>query len=142
LPEAERGRVLGFEHAGISVADLEAMTAWYETALGLELEGSFEFPRIELQGRVLGGHGYRVELIQQEGSERDPHRDPDPARSLRWRGLGHICIRVEGIEAMFEALLAAGAESRIAPRPSPLSGCRYAYVNDPEGNQIELMEYE
>lgn len=142
MPEAGRERVLGFDHAGISVADLEAMRAWYESALGLELEGSFEIPQIELRGHVLGGHSYRVELIQREGSEWDAHRDPDPGRSLRWRGLGHICIRVQGIEAMFEALVAAGATARIPPRPSPLPGCRFAYVNDPEGNQIELMEYE
>jgi catechol 2,3-dioxygenase-like lactoylglutathione lyase family enzyme len=140
LPEP--AGVIGFEHAGISVADLEAMSKWYATALGLEVEGSFEIPQIDLCGTVLGGNGYRVELIHQEGSKQDPHRDPDPGRSLRWRGLGHICLRVERIEETFEALVAAGATALFTPRPSPLSGRRFAYVNDPEGNQIELMEYE
>lgn len=134
-------RLLGFEHAGISVADLEAACEWYETALGLEAEGDFEFARINLRGRVLGANGFRVELIEQEGSRDDPYRHPDPGKSLRWRGLGHVCIRVEGLEAAYDSLLAAGASAVIAPRRSPLEGRRYAYVNDPEGNQIELMEY-
>ena len=37
-------------------------------------------------------------------------------------------------------LLAAGAASRLPPSPSPEPGVRIAFVADPEGNLVELLD--
>ncbi|MBS1886074.1 MAG: VOC family protein [Actinobacteria bacterium] len=137
---ADSGRLLGFEHIGVSVADLEAMVAWYSGALDLEVEGDFEIAALGVRGSVLSRAGFKVELIEMEGSAGDPNAELGPGAALSRRGLGHVCLRVAGIEAFYEVLLARGAVAMIAPRPSPLPGWKYAYVGDPEGNRIELME--
>jgi catechol 2,3-dioxygenase-like lactoylglutathione lyase family enzyme len=140
LPDG--GAVVGFEHVGLSVADLAAMSEWYESALGLEPEGDFEVDgrRLSLRGRILARDGFKVELIEARGSEPDPMAGADPGAALARRGIGHVCLRVEGVDAVYESLLESGATPMVPPRPSFLAGWRYAYVADPEGNLIELME--
>lgn len=140
MPDA--GSVVGFDHVGISVADLAAMGEWYERALGLEPLGDFELDArgISLRGRMLGGEGFKFELIEMRGSEPDPLAGAGPGAALARRGIGHICLRVEGLDEVYERLLGDRAEAKVPPRPSPLEGWRYAYVADPEGNLIELME--
>ena len=53
-----------FDHVGLNVADLDAMTAWYCDALGLAVELEFALDHVELHGAMLlspGGH--RIELL-------------------------------------------------------------------------------
>ena len=40
----------------------------------------------------------------------------------------------------YHPVIAAGATDRMSPRPSPEPGVRMAYVADPEGNLIELLD--
>jgi catechol 2,3-dioxygenase-like lactoylglutathione lyase family enzyme len=87
-----------------------------------------------------GAGGVRLELIELLGSEPDPNAATNPDESLMWHGYGHLAFRVAGIEGAFAALLAAGAGSVREPGPSFVPGARYAYVADPEGNQIEIVE--
>ena len=56
------------------------------------------------------------------------------------RGYGHFALDVADVDASYAALLAAGATDRMSPRPSPEPGVRMAYVADPEGNLIELLD--
>jgi len=44
------------------------------------------------------------------------------------------------MEVAYDTLLAAGASDRMSPRPSPEPGVRMAYVADPEGNLVELLD--
>ena len=44
------------------------------------------------------------------------------------------------VDAAYDALLDAGATDRMSPRPSPEPGMRMAYVADPEGNLVELLD--
>lgn len=139
---AERGSVVGFEHVGVSVADLATMTGWYADAFGLEVDGDFDFEGggLALRGRILGREGLKVELIEARGSQPDPMSGCDPGAALARQGIGHLCLRVEGVDTVYGSLLEKGAAPMIPPRPSFLAGWRYAYVADPEGNLIELME--
>ncbi len=56
------------------------------------------------------------------------------------RGFGHLALTVDDLEATYDRLLAAGAASRMPPSPSPEPGVRIAFVADPEGNLIELLD--
>jgi len=130
-----------FDHVGISVADLGEATDWYCAALGLAREFEFEVPHVGLRGAMLlSPSGYRVELLERGGSARHgtPPRSPDEA-ALR-RGFGHMCLDVPDVDATHAALLAAGAADRMTPRASPEPGVRMAFVADPEGNLIELID--
>ena len=129
-----------FDHVGISVADLGTAADWYCAALGLAREFEFDVPHVGLRGAMLlSPSGYRVELLERDGSARHdpPPGSPDEA-ALR-RGYGHMCLDVPDVDAAHAALISAGAVGRMAPRASPEPGVRMAFVADPEGNLVELL---
>jgi lactoylglutathione lyase len=130
-----------FDHVGISVADLGQATDWYCAALGLAREFEFEVPHVGLRGAMLlGASGYRVELLERRGSARPGPAPGSPDEAALRRGYGHMCLDVPDVDAAHAALLAAGAADRMPPRSSPEPGVRMAFVADPEGNLIELID--
>lgn len=136
---ASADHILDVHHTGLSVHDLSAMTRWYQQALGMEVEERFE-PAEGVSAALLGRPGgLRLELIHLQGSSPDEQRKADPGDSLLRHGWGHVCVRVDDIDRAFETLAAAGATKVSPPAPAPFPGCHYAFVTDPEGNQIELL---
>ena len=130
-----------FDHVGISVADLGTAADWYCAALGLAREFEFEVPHAGLRGAMLlSPGGYRVELLERGGSARHGAAPGGPAEAALQRGYGHMCLDVPDVDAAHAALLAAGAADRMSPRASPERGVRMAFVADPEGNLIELID--
>jgi lactoylglutathione lyase len=128
------------DHVGLSVADLDAQTAWYMDAFGLTVSTPFEVPPLHLRGAFLvGANGFAIELLERAGS-RPGIQAADQAEALLTRGYGHICLRVENVDALHERLLAHGAGERMSPQQSPEPGVRMSFVSDPEGNLIELLD--
>jgi catechol 2,3-dioxygenase-like lactoylglutathione lyase family enzyme len=133
-------RCLGFGHSGLSVADIDMMSDWYQRALGLEPEHGQGEPGDPARWVWLKGDGFRIELVQLEGSKPNPNAKPRPADSMMLHGYGHICLWVKGIEEAYQSLMDLGAGSVYPPGPSLMEDFHFSYVTDPEGNQIELME--
>jgi lactoylglutathione lyase len=130
-----------FDHVGISVAGLGEAADWYCAALGLVREFEFEVPHAGLRGAMLlSAGGYRVELLERAGSARHGPLPGSPDEAALRRGYGHMCLDVPDVDAAHAALLAAGAADRMTPRASPEPGVRMAFVADPEGNLIELID--
>lgn len=129
------------DHVGLSVADLDRQVAWYAVALGLEQGASGGIPElgIRLAFLVDPTHGWSLELLERDGSTPGLQAS-DPPAALLTRGYGHICLQVDDLDATYERLLAAGAASRMAPGAAPEAGVRIAFVADPEGNLIELLD--
>jgi catechol 2,3-dioxygenase-like lactoylglutathione lyase family enzyme len=129
-----------FDHVGLNVADVDAMTSWYAAALGLEVELEFTLDHVDLRGVMLrSAAGYRIELLHRPGSAAGIQA-ATPVDAALTRGYGHLALDVPVIDEAHEKLLAAGATDRMSPRPSPEPGVRMAYVADPEGNLIELLD--
>jgi len=63
-----------------------------------------------------------------------------PMDAALTRGLGHLALTVDDLEATYQRLLTAGAATRMPPSQSPEPGVRIAFVADPEGNLIELLD--
>ncbi|WP_330351321.1 VOC family protein [Streptomyces sp. NBC_00582] len=128
------------DHVGLNVADLEAMSEWYAAALGLGTEFRFEVPEVGLRGTMLHSpHGHRIELIHRAGNGAGLQAS-GPLEAALTRGFGHIALDVTNVDEAYGALIGAGATDRMSPRPSPDPGVRMAYVVDPEGNLIELLD--
>jgi lactoylglutathione lyase len=125
-------------HVGLSVADLDEAIAWYHEALGLEVEFRFEIPALR-GAMVRSPGGLRMELLERPGSQAGINGS-HPDAALLTRGYGHIALTVEGLAETYARLLDAGAAAVWEPRPSPEPGVRMAFVHDPEGNLIELLE--
>ena len=134
-----------FDHVGINVADLPAMTDWYVAALGLEVEFEFALEKFDFSGAMLRSphddpaQGYRVELLHRVGNTPGIHVE-HPMDAALTRGLGHLALTVDDLEGTHRALLGAGAAERMPPSQSPEPGVRIAFVADPEGNLIELVD--
>jgi catechol 2,3-dioxygenase-like lactoylglutathione lyase family enzyme len=126
------------DHTGLSVADLDAAAGFYGRAFGFA--GEFAFSLGEIRGLMLRSEdGGRLELFEHPASG-GGLRAQTPLDALATRGYGHFALSAPDIDALYERALAAGAAERISPRPSPEPGVRFAFLADPEGNLVELVE--
>jgi lactoylglutathione lyase len=129
----------GFDHIGLSVADLDAAIAFYGAAFGLRNEFAFELPH-HIRGAMLRHEsGFRIELFERPDSELGI-QGFRPIEALATRGYGHFALSAPDIQPVFDAALAAGAGGVVEPSPSPEPGVRFAFLSDPEGNLVELVE--
>jgi lactoylglutathione lyase len=129
------------DHVGLSVADLDAQAAWYADALGLEQLEPGGIPAVGLRVVFLVDpeHGWAIELLNRPGSLPKPRAKTAPEHVLS-QGFGHVCLRVDDVDALYRRLIAAGATAIMPPGESPVSGVRMAFVADPEGNFIEMLD--
>ena len=136
LPAASR-----FHHVSLSVADLDAAERWYQQALGLtDVIERFELPEPAVRTVVLqGASGLRVELIERAASVR-ARTATDPLDAALAQGYGHWAIEVDDLDQTFAYLTAAGGQSVWPPAAAVQPGARFAYVMDPEGNLLELIQ--
>lgn len=132
-----------FDHVGISVPDLDSAIAWYREALHLAAGPVFAVPGTDLRGAMmLHISGWRVELMHRPGAL--PGLPTGSAlEAAGTLGYGHLCLSVgspEEVDARFRRLVAAGAAVRMRPQAAPRAGGRMAFVADPYGNLIELID--
>ncbi len=131
---------LRLDHVGVNVCDLPAQTAWYQGAFGLRSVFEFRLEGPGLSAVVLEHpHGWRVELLARPGAVPGP-RPPDPLTAALTEGYGHFAVTTPELDPVYGALVAHGAGEVMKPGPSPEPGVRMAWVSDPEGNLIELIE--
>jgi catechol 2,3-dioxygenase-like lactoylglutathione lyase family enzyme len=127
-------------HTSLSVADLDAQQAWYQTNLGLtEVVERFELDEPAVRTVVLcSPSGVRLELIERAGSSTRPFADPLEAALTQ--GFGHWALAVPNVDEAFAELTKAGATPVWPPAAAVQPGARFAYVKDPEGNLLELIQ--
>jgi glyoxylase I family protein len=119
-------------HFAIPVKDLEKSKNFYEK-IGFELFKSWEKPNQQLKGAWLKDKdGYNVELIHHPTNENLTF--PKIPEVL------HLGIGVKNLEIELEKLQKNGAEI-IIPITKGVSVKRFAFIKDPNGFPIELVEY-
>jgi len=129
-----------FDHVGLSVADLAAAERFYGEAFGFVRQLDFELAPHPIRGVMLTHPaGFRLELFQRDGSVAGV-QGATPIEALATRGYGHFALSAPDIEPVFAGAVAAGATAVRAPAPSPEPGVRFAFLADPEGNLVELVE--
>ncbi len=137
-------------HTGFVVRDLDEAVSFYRDVVGLEVQRQYERTgpgidqvigyedarlRIALLGAAGGDH--ILELIQ--------YLNPPPAaRGSEERsvlGGAHLSLLVDDIQAVFDKLSKNGAQ--IMNPPTDVAPGRTAcYLQDPEGNWVELMQLD
>jgi len=138
-------------HVGITVADLEqSITFWSALLGGAERDRRIlDGPRL---GELLGYPAARIdscwfdlpggialELLQYLEPEEAAY-EPGNAHP----GNVHVCLHVEDMDAAHARALAAGART-VSPAPieiaqGPRAGTKVAYVRDPDGVTLELLQ--
>jgi predicted enzyme related to lactoylglutathione lyase len=127
-------------HIGLSVGDLESVSAFYHRAFGLRPAEVHELGGGAVRTLMLpGDSGLCLELTQLAGSL--PARHDSVVEGARTQGWFHWSLRVPNIGAALASVTAAGGCLVTSPAPAQTRpGITFAYVADPEGNLIELTQ--
>jgi len=131
---------LRLDHVALSVGDLDAACEFYSRAFEFARQLKFELAPHPIRGLMLRHEsGMRLELFEREGSAPGV-QGATPIEALATRGYGHFAFAAPDIDVLFAQALGAGASAVVEPAPSPEPGVRFAFVADPEGNLVELVE--
>jgi len=116
-------------HAAFAVQDVDAALAFYAK---LDLRESFRLHRedgsLMLVYLHIGGDRF-LELFPD-----GPGPDPDRVQSFK-----HVCLLTADLGAAVETLRGRGVAIEVEPKEG-LDGNLQAWIRDPDGNAIELMQ--
>ena len=125
------GRVTGLAHIGVYVMDMEKMLCFFRDTLGFAVTERVQLGQTELAFLDLGS--CPIELVY------NPRNAARPAGIVE-----HICLEVEGIDALTERLRGQGVkflQDEVGDMPGILGGVRNIFLEGPEGLKLEFFEY-
>lgn len=118
--------------------DLDRIVAFYRDKLGLAVKFRFAAADQSVFGAYIAvGDTTFIEFFDQQLAARQWGGDNAPLTP--GNRYGHFCLEVTGLPAFRELLLSRGVE--IGEIRTGLDGSLQAWLADPDGNRIELMEY-
>jgi lactoylglutathione lyase len=118
-------------HFGLLVADLDRSLSFYE-ALGYQVIGSV--PETPLGALTM------LKLPRDELVTIELVHNPRVGGKIG-TGLSHFVIQVESMDATIAHLAARGLDAEVSSSPDGSDDFRTAWVVDPDGNRIELVQW-
>lgn len=130
---AERPRML---HTMLRVNDLDASIRFYVQLLGMkQLWDKFDVPVRRVTATFVGFDSFEaggcLELVS-SWDQTTPH--------THGTGYGHVAIGAPCLDSLCASLEQAGVELTLKPVDLLAGGPRVAFVKDPDGYDIELIE--
>lgn len=116
-------------HTCLNVADAERAAEWYVEQLGFER--SWEFTTEDGTTRnvyVAADNGTELQLSETEG-------ETEFDAGTAW---DHVAISVSDVDRTFEEIDHFGVVKE--PGDQPAAGARTAFVEDPDGHHVELVQ--
>ncbi|MEZ5098561.1 MAG: VOC family protein [Thermoleophilia bacterium] len=144
------GLIRATNHTSFTVSDVQRSLAFFRDVIGLELvslaprdpaliEVVVGVPGAQVRVAYLTGHGHTIELIEYTAPADRGHVRPRPCDV----GFAHVAYDVSDLDAAIAACAPHGV-APISPPASvdagPNAGLRVAYLRDPDGITIELIE--
>lgn len=126
--------IVGLAHVAIKVTDLDRSLDFYINKLG--------FPEM-LRLHNDDGTTWLVYLriTDDQYLEVFPGAENDRAPGWNANGMNHMCLAVDDIDAVIARIEGAGI-ALLLPLKLAVDGNRQAWIEDPDGNRIELMEMD
>lgn len=116
-------------HTCLNVADAERSVDWYTEQLGFEASWWFETDDGRTVNRyVADDDGVEIQLSETAG-------ETEFDRGTLW---DHLAVKVDDVDAAFERIDNHGVVKE--PADQPAAGARTAFIEDPDGHVIELIE--
>ena len=135
---AQQAPELGHWMVAISVADLDAETAFFEK-LGFKVELDTTFgPQIPVRWLVSGNE--RIELLRIANSQPPGQARAKPPGHAAVQGISQVTLSTSDIEATKAALAAKGLTPALDITEVGPLGVKVMYYQDPEGNAIEIAQ--
>jgi catechol 2,3-dioxygenase-like lactoylglutathione lyase family enzyme len=145
-------RLIGVNHVGMTVRDLDQSLAFYRNVFGLEplvqgigdsseIAKSMGLDEMRIRYAFLQLGNTRLELLQ---FERPAGRSSYDMRSCDV-GAFHVCFEVADLPAKYAQLKALGVDFVTSPihlagDSGSLAGLRFVYFRDPDGLMFQLYE--
>jgi catechol 2,3-dioxygenase-like lactoylglutathione lyase family enzyme len=142
--------VSGFDHVAIATRDLDRSLDFYVGLLGLRQMNRGEIDdslMADMSGQkdvkvlfadIDVGRGQVLEILQSVRTDAGDEAEID-------RPSGHFALEVQDIEQVHRALVEAGVETRgkivEIDEPGRWFGAKAAYVLDPDGTTVELIQH-
>jgi catechol 2,3-dioxygenase-like lactoylglutathione lyase family enzyme len=137
-----------FDHVGITVADLDSVTAFF-VGLGLEVEGR-TFVEGEFLDTVIGIPDSRTEIVMLRSPDggtgielasfvRPDHEPGSPTAMANELGLRSVCFKVDDLQAAVDSLAADGY-GLVGGIGQHENTWHMAHVRGPEGIVVSLTE--
>jgi len=141
-------RIRRFDHIGITVADLDAVTAFF-VGLGLEVEGRM-FMEGEFVDTVIGLPSSRSEVVMLRPPDggtglelssfiRPKHEPGSPEAMSNELGLRNVCFEVDNLQGVVDRLAVDGY-GLVGGIGQYEDIWRMAYVRGPEGIIVALAQ--
>lgn len=115
-------------HVNVNVADLGEAVTFYEQ-FGFEKSWGFETPDKETKHQFIADEN-GIELQLSENSD-----GGDFNEGTTW---DHLAIGVDDLDDVFKEIDHYGVEQE--PKDHPETGIRTAFIYDPDGRKVELVE--
>lgn len=129
---------LGHWMAAISVADMEAETAWYRDKLGFHVTADTKIGG-GTPVRWLENGTERIELLSIANSTAGPVRGTPP-RHASVRGITQITLSTPNLQRTRDELVRRGVTPALDITEVAPLGIKVIYILDPEGNAIEIAQ--
>jgi lactoylglutathione lyase len=121
-------------HTMLRIADIGRAADFYTGGLGMAVLERIEVPEKDATALFLGydgaDRGALLELVRYREAEAPVHGT----------GYGHVAIGVPDVDTAFARAIGHGAEGMLAPCVIAPGGPRCAFVRDPDGYAIELVQ--
>jgi len=144
-------RIIGADHTGITVSNLERSLAFWRDVLGFEFSHSAH-QKGELAQEITGVEGAEIKLavLRAPGGHKIElleYLAPADRKRANLRpcdvGSVHVALLVHNLDAVLERIAASDWKSAGKPQTlqsGPNVGKRVVYVRDPDGTTIEFMQ--
>ena len=126
--------ISGLAHVAIKVTDLDRTLDFYINKLGFP-----EMMRLHNdKGEVWLVY---LRITDDQYLEVFPGAENDRAPGWNANGMNHMCLAVDDIEALVKEIEAVGIPL-LLPLKVALDGNKQVWIEDPDGNRIELMQMD
>jgi len=115
-------------HVCLNVSDADRIADWYTEQLGLERAWEFTAEDGTRNVYVSDGNGFELQLSD----------SPDETEFEAGTAWDHLAVKVDDVDEVFENIDHRGVVEE--PGDQPEAGARTAFVEDPDGHVVELVE--
>ncbi len=143
--------IVAADHTGITVSNLERSVQFWQNVLGFEFSHAAH-QKGELAQEITGVAGAEIKLavLRTPGGHKIElleYLAPPDSKCAYLRpcdvGFVHVALLIDDLDAVLERIAAFGWKAAGKPqilKSGPNTGKRVAYVRDPDGTTIELMQ--
>lgn len=145
--------ITGFHHFSIACSDTERSIAFYRDRFGMEVVADREVPADGFVAQITGTPGAHVRIVHLSGYgvnfellEYIAPRGDRRAPYLNNAGSAHLCFLTDDLDGFCAELKEAGVTIRsmgaepITTVGGPNAGGKGLYVEDPDGNAVEIIQ--